>query len=57
LRARRAGDVEVDSRLGQRAAKAGEAVWLPPLAPHTLENIGGTAIHVVTVEVKPRDAG
>ena len=30
----------------------GTALWTPPLAPHTLENIGTTEIRVIAVEVK-----
>src|SRR5215471_16271236 len=47
-----AGAVVVDSRLAQRRVEAGEAVWSPPLGPHTLENVGPTTIHVISVEIK-----
>jgi quercetin dioxygenase-like cupin family protein len=47
------GEVTFDSRTAARAAGAGEAVWSPALAPHTLENVGTSLIHVISVEVKP----
>ena len=46
------GAVEVDTRESPIAGTAAEAVWSPPLAPHTLQNVGATPIHVITVEVK-----
>lgn len=46
------GEVEVDTRQIRPGAKSGQAVWSPPLGPHTLENVGPTPIHVITVEVK-----
>ncbi|MBL8747317.1 MAG: hypothetical protein JNK58_13305 [Phycisphaerae bacterium] len=48
------GEVEVDSRVAASALREGTAVWSPPLKPHTLENVGTTPIHVVSVEIKPR---
>lgn len=50
------GKVVFDSRLASRALSAGEAVWSLPLGPHTLENVGRTPIHVVSVETKPAAA-
>ena len=44
------GRVEFDSRTAPPAT--GPAAWLPPLGPHTLENVGKTVVHVVSVEVK-----
>jgi len=46
------GDVRVDSRQMTPGNQPGEAVWSSPLGPHTLENVGRTPIHVVSVEVK-----
>lgn len=46
------GAVVADSRLAPRALSLGEAVWSPPLGPHTLENVGRTSIHIISVEVK-----
>jgi quercetin dioxygenase-like cupin family protein len=48
------GAVVVDTRSAARGIKAGEAVWSGPLGPHTLENVGTTSIHVVSVEVKAK---
>ncbi|MBX3380146.1 MAG: hypothetical protein KF805_08615 [Phycisphaeraceae bacterium] len=46
------GNVTADSRKGAPVAGPGEAVWSPPLGPHTFENIGVTAIRVISVEIK-----
>jgi len=48
------GNVLMDSRNLSSAPKPGEAIWTPSLGPHTLENVGENAIHVITVEVKPQ---
>lgn len=47
------GRVTLDSRGVEGLPGAGQAAWSPPLGPHTLENVGKTAIHVITVEIKP----
>jgi len=52
VRRNAAGEVEFDSREVAAKAQPGQAAWSGPLGPHTLENIGRTAVHVVTVEVK-----
>ena len=45
------GKVLVDTRAtGPRTAP--EAMWGEPLAPHSLENVGTTAIHIISTEVK-----
>jgi hypothetical protein len=31
---------------------AGTALWTAPLAPHTLENVGDSELHVIAVELK-----
>jgi len=46
------GAVEFDSRKVRPGAQAGQAAWSPPLGPHTLENVGSTPIHVISVEMK-----
>lgn len=46
-----AGAILVDSRRGSRPA-AGTAVWSGPLALHTLENVGGSELRVLSVELK-----
>jgi hypothetical protein len=46
------GRVTFDSRVTPMPAPAPAAAWAPPLGPHTLENVGKTVVHVVSVEVK-----
>lgn len=48
------GAVVADTRLTPAALTPGQAVWSAPLGPHTLENVGATPIHVVSVEIKPQ---
>jgi hypothetical protein len=55
------GKVMVDSRSAAPAPPP-EALWSGPLPPHSLENVGATAIHLVSIELKEpaletRDAG
>jgi hypothetical protein len=45
-----AGEVELDTR--RAPATRAHIVWLPPLPPHTLENVGDVEIHVISVELK-----
>jgi hypothetical protein len=45
-----AGRIEFDSRT--MPPLSSPAAWLPPLGPHTLENVGRTVVHVVSVELK-----
>jgi hypothetical protein len=44
--------VLLDSRSFSPKPAPGSAFWGPPLAPHTLENIGESDLHVITVELK-----
>jgi hypothetical protein len=45
------GIVLVDSR--ERPAPApGAGLWLDPLPPHSVENIGAADLHIVAIEVK-----
>jgi hypothetical protein len=46
------GGVLVDTRQGGALPEPGTAVWTAALPPHSLENVGGAAIHVVNVELK-----
>jgi hypothetical protein len=46
------GSVLVDSREGGDLPQPGTALWSGPLPPHTLENVGDVAIHVIGVELK-----
>ena len=52
LRRDDAGNILVDSRTMSPRPAPGEALWLPPLMPHTIENIGDADLHIVAVEVK-----
>lgn len=45
------GMVLVDSR--ERAAAAlGSGMWIDPLPPHSVENIGISSLHIIAVELK-----
>src|SRR4051812_23205829 len=48
------GNVTLDTRETPVSAAPGGAVWAPPLAPHSLESVGRSVIHVISVEVGPR---
>jgi quercetin dioxygenase-like cupin family protein len=50
---RRDGDENIiaDSR-GRPAPAAGAALWIEPLPPHSVENVGSTDLHIIAVEVK-----
>jgi hypothetical protein len=45
------GAVLLDSRSIQRPSD-GSAFWSPAMPPHTLENIGGSTLHLISVELK-----
>jgi hypothetical protein len=44
------GAVMLDSRAAKMTSP--KAAWSPALPPHTLENIGGREIHIISVELK-----
>jgi len=46
-----AGQVPLDSRTITRPSD-GASFWSDAMSPHTLENIGASALHVVSVELK-----
>jgi quercetin dioxygenase-like cupin family protein len=46
------GGVTLDTRKTPLNIRPGQASWLPPLGPHTLENVGTTPIHVISIELK-----
>ncbi len=46
------GNVIVDSRTWERQPAPGEALWLPSLTPHSVENIGQTELRLIAVELK-----
>ena len=52
LRRDASGNVIVDSRTWDRQPATGEALWLPPLAPHSVENIGDAELRLIAVELK-----
>jgi hypothetical protein len=45
------GSTMADSRLGGKPSE-GIALWSGPLPPHTLENVGGSELRVISVELK-----
>lgn len=46
------GGVMLDSIASGVRAEPGSAMWTEPLGPHTLEVVGDSALHVITVESK-----
>jgi len=48
------GAVLVDTR--QKAAAPPAALWGEPLPPHSLENVGPVAIHIISTELKSADS-
>jgi quercetin dioxygenase-like cupin family protein len=46
------GDIIVDSRTWERQPVVGEALWLPPLPPHSVENVGTAELRLIAVELK-----
>jgi len=46
------GNVMADTREGDNQAGPPTIVWLDALPPHSLENVGDTDIHIISVEVK-----
>jgi quercetin dioxygenase-like cupin family protein len=47
------GNVIVDSRSWVRQPAPGEALWLPPLTPHSVENVGQSELRLIAIELKP----
>lgn len=48
-----AGAVLVDTRTHASTPAPGAALWGEPLGPHSLENVGSTPIHIISIELKP----
>jgi len=46
------GNVIVDSRSWDRQPTVGEVLWLPPLPPHSVENVGPAELRLIAVELK-----
>jgi mannose-6-phosphate isomerase-like protein (cupin superfamily) len=51
VRRDRTGTVVMDSRVTKMNME-GQALWTPPLGPHTLENVGAKELRVIVVELK-----
>lgn len=51
VRRDRDGTVLVDSRL-REPPMAGAGMWIDPLPPHSVENVGSSDLHIIAVEVK-----
>ena len=48
-----AGTVLVDTRASGPPQDPPPALWGEPLAPHSLENVGVSDLHIISVELKP----
>jgi len=46
------GEISLDSRSVAALAKPPQALWTEALAPHSLENVGASDLHVISVEMK-----
>jgi mannose-6-phosphate isomerase-like protein (cupin superfamily) len=46
------GTILVDSRTMGSPPKPGESLWLAPLPPHQVENVGDADLHIIAVELK-----
>ena len=46
------GEIMLDSRTVPSLARSPQALWSPALAPHSLENVGPSELHVISVEMK-----
>jgi hypothetical protein len=46
------GAVLLDTRSGDPRPDPGATLWSSPLPPHSIENVGGTDLQVIMVELK-----
>jgi quercetin dioxygenase-like cupin family protein len=46
------GNVIADTREGDRPVEPPTVIWLDALPPHSLENVGNSDIHLISVELK-----
>lgn len=46
------GAVLADSRTMGEAPKPGGSLWIAPLPPHDVENVGDRDLHIIAVELK-----
>jgi hypothetical protein len=51
LRRDESGTILIDSR-DRTAPAASSGLWIEPLPPHSVENIGSSDLHIIAVEVK-----
>ena len=47
-----AGNVLLDSRALGLQFSPGDALWSAPLPPHSVQNVGDRALHIIAVELK-----
>ena len=47
-----AGNVLADSRTMATKPAPGTSIWLAPLAPHCVHNVGSNVLHIIAVELK-----
>jgi quercetin dioxygenase-like cupin family protein len=50
-----AGEVILDSRELPVRPSPGNALWGPPLAGHSVTNVGDSLLHVIAIELKQAD--
>jgi quercetin dioxygenase-like cupin family protein len=48
------GEVIFDSRESANKPSPGQAFWSGPLEPHSVMNVGGADIRIISVEIKPQ---
>lgn len=46
------GNVLLDSRTLEKKLVPGQAIWSAPLPPHSLTNVGGAELRVISIELK-----
>jgi len=56
VRRNEAGKIVFDSREAEPAMLMPAVVWSEPLAPHSVENVGGAELLVLSVELKDTDS-
>lgn len=47
------GNVLLDSRTTGTSPQIGSAMWVAPLPPHSVRNVGSNPLKIIAVEVKP----
>ena len=48
------GKTTLDSRSSGVMVDPGSAMWLPPLEPHAVQNVGATEVRAIVVEIKDK---